>query len=358
MNHVRLYGRELGKSSLAVVTEGFRSVLEESGLLVGFYGVDTDGADEYSTPDGVSARHGVYVGPMSRIHEMFRQGLHQHYWIMLAPNSNLLPDDLVRMLKSYRDKHYVHFMAPSAWAAEVVRDHLDECIVVPHGVTPQAIPDDSKRVAAYADGEFRVLHFSTSARERKGTFELLRAWQLFVKIWPNAELWCVMDYEATLAIREKLFDEEMSLPHGVKIYQRMDMQLAEVYSQVHVVCQPSRGEAFGLCPLEALSVGTPIVATACAGHSEYLGFGARIDDGGDMPPGSVLIPTGDWTAIDDLPGSQAPSVDPDDIDTALSKTRHYWPELRGRARANAEQIQNEWAWKEKLGGFVELLRNT
>ncbi len=360
MTTVRLYGRELGKSSLAVVTAGFRSTLSEAGLSVSSYGVDTDGIDEYSEPTGADARHGVYTGPMSHIPAMFRRGLHEHYWIMLAPNSNLLPRDLVAMLQGYAERHQVHFMAPSQWAAKVVEEHLGSCLTVPHGVSQRRVDPAraAERRQAYALGEFRVLHLSTSAQQRKGTYELIQAWKACQEKWQGmggsalrpGSLVCVLDYAAEGALRERLADEEQPLPPGVTLSPRLDSSLYSAYMSAHLVCQPSRGEAFGLVPLEALSVGTPILATSCTGHSEYmLPF---------LPKGALSIDHGNHAPIDDLPGSVAPMFGLGDLVNGILKASKYWLNLEAKALGGMPVIQEQWAWKKVLGPFVERLRNT
>ena len=151
----------------------------------------------------------------------------------------------------------------------------------------------------------------------------------------------------------RLFEEDIPLPGTVRIIPRADLtpeQMAQNLAWSHVVCQPSRGEAFGLIPLEALCCGVPVVATDCTGHSEYLGSSGHAE-------GVEIIATGSLTPIDDLPGAMAPSLDPQEIARALKLARDIWGALQDEAQQNAAHWQRLWSWKEKLRPFVELLRN-
>lgn len=356
-----LYGRVQGNGSLAVVTEGFRSVLTDRGLLAGVHALDVAEGLEPDPSAGVSARHGIYTGPLGQVEVMFKRGLHQHYWIMVAPNSDRLPPDLVALLAERLDSRpgRVHLMAPSAWAADVVESHFSApCHNVPHGIDPEHYRVDPLRTQQVNEdfpGAFRVIHFSTSAQQRKGTLELIQAWQSLEGIWaPGARLLCVLDRPALDSIMDRLFDLGTGPPDSVRLAVRADLPpsgMANILSMAHVVCQPSRGEAFGLIPLQALCCGVPVVATDCTGHAEYMGrTGAT--------PGVETIGTGDLAPIDDLPGALAPALRPESVASALKWARSCWGALQAEAIRNANDRRAAWSWKETLGPFVERIRST
>lgn len=365
MTLARLYGRETGNGSLAVVTRGFERALRASGALAGFYGVDT--ASHYAEGEaptaGSDARHGVYTGPLGAVGKMFEAGRHDEHWVMIAPNSDQLPERLVTQLKGYQNDHAVHLMAPSHWAAKIVQRFLGDCIVVPHGAMPEFKPklhlaEEMRQL--YQAGTFRVVHFSTSDRQRKGTIELLRAWQLLSarQGLAGARLMCIMDPHARLSLESALADGEVpewaTIASTVKITDRADFgpeAMSHLLCLSHVVCQPSRGEGFGLIPLEALCSGTPVVATNVTGHSEYL-----IGDDTDPPQGGAIIIESDaFGLLDDLPGSQAPTVTPGAIAGALALARGHWPRLHAEAQAGAAALGRGWSWEASLEHFVSLL---
>ncbi|HEX2577041.1 MAG TPA: glycosyltransferase, partial [Aquihabitans sp.] len=94
-----------------------------------------------------------------------------------------------------------------------------------------------------------------------------------------------------------------------------------------VVAYPSRYEGFGLVPLEALAVGTPVVATAVGALPEVVGDGA------------VLVPSHDVDALAD----------------GLARVLAGGPEVtellaRGGARVDA------YSWEATVDGIVALYR--
>lgn len=364
MKSARLYGRILGHGSLSVVTSGFASALKQAGVLAGIYGIDAEGIEALESIDGSDAYHGIYTGPLGSVGKMFERGRHKEHWVMIAPNSNLLPRDLISRLQRYRREHTLRLMAPSHWAARVVEDNLGPCLAVPHGVSPEYKPsvehaEDCRQL--YRDGGFRVLHFSTSARERKGTVELLKAWEILAtRAFPAAGvLLCVMDYPAKAALEDAIADGALdnwaSIKETVRLVDRAELapeHMARNLQGAHVVCQPSRGEGFGLIPLEALCSGVPVVATAVTGHSEYLHPGLL----GYLPtPGVVTVAAGEDAPIDDLPGSVAPSLDPVAIADALEYAQKHWLRLQEGALKTAPLWQSTWSWRRSLASFIRTL---
>jgi glycosyltransferase involved in cell wall biosynthesis len=86
---------------------------------------------------------------------------------------------------------------------------------------------------------------------RKGFDILIRAFDLAFKD-KDAELWLISSSPPNI-----------SLPPRVKVFNNVlnDVQLATFYSSLDCFAQVSRGEGFGLCPLEAASMGIPCLVT-------------------------------------------------------------------------------------------------
>lgn len=356
MSRVRLYGRTLGHSSLAVVTEGFRSVLARADLLAGVYGVDLP--DNPSTM-GAAAHHGVFTGSLGAVAEMFKHGHHEHYWIMIAPNSEQLPRDLVRLLLGFEAQYgarRVHFLAPSAWAAVEVEKFLGYCRVVPHGVDPTRFHVDETLASAakelFLAGDFRVSHFSTSDRQRKGTLELVQAWCELEALpeWSGAKLLCVMDYPAKQSLMEAVLEARLELPDSIILADRQDTLLSKIYGTSHLICQPSRGEGFGLVPLEALACGVPVAMTCVTGHTEYM-------DPHPIGSGVEIIDTGDLEPIDDLPMSRAPALRWQHVYNSLRRARSRWLTHQADALRCVPTLHAEWSWERSLGDFVSGLKS-
>ncbi len=76
----------------------------------------------------------------------------------------------------------------------------------------------------------------------------------------------------------------------------------ELYASAHCYLQPSRGEGFGLQPLQALAQGCPTILTDAHGHESFAQLGYGIES--DLVPAAYFIygDAGDWwePKLDDL----------------------------------------------------------
>lgn len=364
MSETRLYGRLMGHGSHAQVTRGFESALRAAGLLDSVVGLDVLGLNEHDAAPwakagkvGALARHGVFTGPLDMLDHLQR-AKHEQRWAMVAPNSTWMPE---RQLKAL-DAIATDVLVPSAWAASILIPLLSaspqkplHVQVVPHGVHDgfqRNEVDRERLIAHYEDEQFRVLHCSTSERQRKGTWELLLAWRDLMgnhKLPERSELILVIDYAAQIRLAERMLSANLT-PPNVRVLGRLDvgpMQMAELLRRVHVVCQPSRGEAFGLIPLEALACGTPVVLTDCTGHSEYLR---------SRPAGAFVVPHGPMGPMDDGPGAQAPTVSVEEIAETLLAAYCNWTPASAQSFDAAPQVGVDWSWPRQLRPWMELLQ--
>lgn len=358
MKGARLYGRTRGFSSYAQVTRGFAQALAFHQRLAGTWPIDDEPDLDEPLPPGASAQHGIYTGPPPNVVQLTHNTKHERRWGMLAPNSNLVP----RVIIDQYEQHCTDLLAPSAWAAEVLRSLSKRPVTVaPHGVSPEFAPAPERRAPLLAElgrGEFRVLHLSTSDRERKGTLPLVRAWrsaQGAGYLPREATLTLLLDAAAAGVLLDQFADEGISPGLGVKLMHRLGggsggapEQMAELYGSYHLVCQPSRGEAFGLTPLEARACGVPILATACTGHAEHLA-GAGPDDG------VVIVEAGADAPIDDLPEAVGPALDDMAIEAGLIIALDRWAELSTNALGKSAAVRQRWAWENQLAPLMRQL---
>lgn len=354
---VRLYGRTVGHGSHAQVTAGFASALREADLLAGLVAFDRDAPPDSPQPGGAMAPSAVFTGPLGFLQAMRRGASHRDRYAMVAPNSSQLPGGLVLALEQL----CTEILVPSGWAQSVVEEHTSLPVrVVPHGVAAGFAPDENLRTVCwegYRRGEFSILHLSSSERERKGTRALLEAWGMLMErgeLPSEAKLRLVLDLEAvskTMAWMAEQTGAGLSLSNVV-LTVRLDAdpaRLSQLYGQHHIVCQPSRGEGFGMVPIEALVCGVPIVATGCTGHSEWFLPGTA---------GAVRVEHGPDAEIDDLPNALAPSVSPDAIAASLRFAYSNWQTLDMAAGLAAQEQRNTWAWSKQLAPFIQHLKHT
>ncbi len=351
---VRLYGRVVGHGSHAQVTAGFAETLRNAGLLAGLVAFDRDLPPDSPQPGGALAPRAVFTGPLGFLPALRMGVRHAERFAMLAPNSSFVPGNLIRAMEDL----CTEILVPSHWARDIVEENTSMDVrVVPHGVAYHFTPKPELRAearASYRRGDFGVLHLSSSTYDRKGTLALVTAWgHAMAKgdLPPNARLRLVLEIDAMARTTAWMAESGLMLPN-VALTARLDARpdkLAETYASHHVVCQPSRGEGFGMVPLEALTCGVPIVATACTGHSEWF------RDGRPGISGAVRVEHGPEAPIDDGPGAMAPSVEPDAIAAALREAYQRWEHLDREADRNASEVRATWSWPVQLAPFLEAL---
>lgn len=322
------------------------AALRELYMLDGF--VPSEVVDDKQRFAGVWARTGVYIGSYRNL-PIMRRAAHERRYCVVAPNSTWLPRQLIEEVS-----RHAHFVSPSHWGAGVIETqcHMHDYAaaadvsVWKHGVDPGFRPIERLADAArevFRNGGFRVLHLSSSALERKGTSELLEAWGMFCE-----DEWCahpelvVVAPETATELREKA---SRCCPEGtVWFMDRLDASVERmnvVYQECHLICQPSRGEGFGMVPLEARAAGVPVLMTTCTGHAEHAGPRSHPDD----RLGVIEVMTGDLAPIDDGPGALAPSLDVKTLYVALVGARADWLAYKQDTVQAAAGVSERWSWR-------------
>lgn len=347
---VMLYGMTKGHSSYAQVTAGWLRGLSELGLLAGYYGLDEDHSDGVAS-EGATAPVAVYVGPPAGWPLMQERGAHGERCVVLAPNSTWLPDSLIDSLEQCATR----VLAPSWWARDVIHRYLRErdgvgISVVNHGVS--ADTGLSVRPGPVSDG-FRAAHFTTTSGQRKGTAELVTAWKraAIYHLAPRSVLTIVTD---DLSVAEP-WEQRHDGGSRIEVIPRINApSLKEFLGNYHVVIQPSRGEGFGMVPLEAAALGVPSVLTDVTGHADYCG-----------PPihGTTIVHASsnldDYTSIDDGPGAMAPAIDVKDVLLAIRQSVESYSYNELLAQAHALAVQQYWSWTQVIvrSDFIEVVKN-
>lgn len=211
-------------------------------------------------PKGVSSKHNLTELPGSTklMYTAWEESIYPKEWVEEI-NENL---------------HGM--MTASSFTREILRK---SGIKVPIKVVPNAL---DKEFLEKTPGEFKLntsknfkfLHLST-AKQRKGVDVLLKAYfeqftkdddvVLVIKSFPGP------DNRVEEILRELKKENSPEVIH-INNPDLTDQELMNLTNSVDCVVYPSRAEGFGLPILEAMYIGTPVIAT---GYSGYLDFASE-----------------------------------------------------------------------------------
>jgi hypothetical protein len=126
-----------------------------------------------------------------------------------------------------------------------------------------------------------------------------------------------------------------------------DEEEIALYAMCHVYVQPSRGEGFGMRPLQAMAQGCPTIATNAHGHAAF----------GDL----ITYPLG-WTLQETPPqsfhhGPAGSWWEPhfDELCEAMEDAYLNYDKAVFRARVNAEVVGREFTWDKTAEKYLDVL---
>jgi glycosyltransferase involved in cell wall biosynthesis len=190
----------------------------------------------------------------------------------------------------------LHLFPPSEFSANCLRQlGFEQVVVVEHGVDREFCPLTAEQLQAQMKakssprdlrGEGKnLLHMAAGDLDRKSTENLIEACtRLIDRDW-NLTLTMVVagPERARLAIRTI---RDPVLRERLRFLPRLNAPPSKMkwfYSAFDFIVQPSRVEGFGMCPLEALCCGVPVIVSQGTGHAQWLRHGWR---------GVVQVPLG------------------------------------------------------------------
>lgn len=338
---------------MGTVTRGFMEAFAANSVpvsgVISFDAVTNDLDELEAHAGGWNAKHGVLTAMPNQLGRMAGTD-HERRWALVAPNS----DQIGSQLESYLLSNATDLIAPSRWAhrqlhrifsGSQLRIHY-----AAHGVSRSLSPHAGAIASArkdFDDGAFRVIHLSSTAYSRKSTCELIRGFAMAKKrgkIPDRSSLTVVLDHHAIQPVLFSMIDMNIRDSH-IHLCGRMDLSsstFSESLGFFHCVAQPSRGEGFGLIPLEARACGVPVLMTDCTGHSDHYD-----------PLGSTLVPSGEMAPMDDLPGSMAPTVTVQDIADSLGEA---WDTFPGKSLELESFDRKAWLWENTMRDLCEELK--
>ena len=169
------------------------------------------------------------------------------------------------------------------FASKYVRGYYN---IIPNGIDLKRFSPDVPLLDSFNDGKLNIL-FVGRLEKRKGVNYLLKAYELVKREIPDSRLIIV---GPGTRLRRK-YEKQVRRSHLEDVvfigYVSAD-ELPRYYRTAHVFCSPALGhESFGIVLLEAMAVGTPVIASNIPGYASVVTHGSE----------GLLVPPKDYKAL-------------------------------------------------------------
>lgn len=116
----------------------------------------------------------------------------------------------------------------------------------------------------------------------------------------------------------------------------------DLYASAHCYVQPSRGEGFGLQPLQALAQGLPTILTDAHGHASYAHLGHGISAEAKTSDYFIYGDAGEWW-----------EPDLDELIDQMRWVYENWGEARAFSAVAAKVIAQDFTWANTADQFLD-----
>lgn len=183
--------------------------------------------------------------------------------------------------------------------------------------------------------------------KRKGTDLAFKAFRtIFKAMWDSTGRWTGSGPEPRLVMKNPRGEGQYQGWHGVEMIsgRLSDEEEETLYSTCHAYIQPSRGEGFGLQPLQAMAQGMPTILTDAHGHSSFAKYATH-------PIGWSLVPA-DYFIFGDAGEWWEPDFE--ELCESMWDLYHNYDPHRMMAEATAKHvIASEFTWQRCAQRFID-----
>jgi glycosyltransferase involved in cell wall biosynthesis len=193
--------------------------------------------------------------------------------------------EATRLPESFRDTlhEFDQIIVPSRHNVELFGEYHPNVAYVPLGFDPRQWRYEKRPPL---DAVFRFLIGGSG--ERKGTDLAYRAFRKVFKTWPADGPVPVLTMKNPR--NEDFYGDRIEMVTG----KMSDAAEVDLYRTAHVYLQPSRGEGFGLQPLQAIAQGIPTILTDAHGHEAFAHLGLGIPAGQSKSAYFIYGDAGTW----------------------------------------------------------------
>lgn len=339
---IQVYGHFSDYGSFANVSRAMVRVLKRRGLSGQVFHIHTltPSYHDVAWPVGFqsAAPVGIFIGyPEASVG--YLKG-HQHKVLVTVCESSKIPPTWVEAANQATLVVVPSMFCETTFKTSGVKTRI---LVAPHGIDDLA---PYVEVASEPRQGTRLLHVSgaLSFPQRKGTSQLLLAMRKIHAEHPEVALHLRM--HRTPGVERAI--ERLSLQGIVLIDEEPcigPIAMTRHLMGFDAVVQPSRGEGFGIVPVEARCAGVPVVMTTVTGHAMHFVPGV------DIP----IATPGSWEPLATQGNDYGlcPPLDVGHVATGLQTLLQDLPAWQTRAREWASRHAVEWTWSRVLGPFTK-----
>lgn len=247
--------------------------------------------------------------------------------------------EAMRMPESFRDSlpNYETAIVPSKHNFELFSEFHDNVKYVPLGIDPEAW---SYKPRTDPTRFFRYLIGGTG--KRKGTDLAVKA---FNKVWGKEGSWGSGPIPV-LQLKSPRSEDYLRADGRIEpITGHISPQEEiDLYAQAHCYLQPSRGEGFGMQPLQAIAQGLPTILTDGHGHEAFAHLGWPVGWTPKQSDYFIYGESGDWWE---------PNFD--ELCDQMVWIYDNYNDARQQAARSSMLARNTFNWRRTASGLLDAL---
>lgn len=253
--------------------------------------------------------------------------------------SSKLPEDWPELLKAADE-----VMVPSKWCHDVFAESGVKTTVVPLGYNHNAFKYIDRAVPIENNEPFVFIHYD-SFNLRKGFQEVFEAFRQEFNKSENVKLILKTIRNHTPIPVVKGEFPNIEVIRGVVD----ESELVSILGRAHCMVFPSRGEGFGVPPLEAMATGLPTIVPNAHGISEYFNSNYMLEV---KAPGRC---PGLYTKFKGQDVGEMVICDIDDLRRQMRYAFDHQAEMKELGTAAAEYVK-AWTYKQTAERLADVIR--
>lgn len=245
--------------------------------------------------------------------------------------------EATKLPEQFREQlhHFETLIVPSQQNLELFGRFHPNVKLVPLGIDPERWAFQRRQTP---DNEFRFLLGGSGVR--KGSDLARRAFRAAFP--PDVQR---SGPNPVLVLKSPKGEDAFLGPNVQVVAGRLsDQEEVDLYASAHCYLQPSRGEGFGLQPLQAIAQGIPTILTGAHGHAGFAHLGIPLDSTMSKSAYFIYGDAGDWW-----------EPDFDQLVDAMRWVYNNYDGATASAQESSVVARRDWTWAKTAEKFVEAI---